>query len=154
MEDSATNEESVPEVAENEDRGNGGQNNWRNQLQKTKQEDNVANNESEPEEQNKTNQKKRNPIAQALRTPKYSQKKMEKQETVQRKREVDSEDGIATDVAKIESKVNKNLKNVAKQIAKIVKQNTKNLTKEELFFKNNNGLSAYADQNFINQKYL
>ena len=67
---------------------------------------------------------------------------------------MDSEDGIATDVAKIESKVNKNLKNVAKQIAKIVKQNTKNLTKEELFFKNNNGLSAYADQNFYKSKRI
>jgi len=74
------------------------------------------------------------------------------QETV--RQEVDSEDGIATDVAKIESKVNKNLKNVAKQIAKIVKQNTKNLTKEELFFKNNNGLSAYADQNFYKSKRI
>ena len=49
----------------------------------TKQEDNVAKNESEPEEPEQDKQKKRNPIAQALRTPKYSQKKMEKQETVQ-----------------------------------------------------------------------
>ena len=120
----------------------------------TKQEDNVANNESEPEESEQDKpEEKESDSASAEDTEVQSEEDGE-QETVQRKREVDSEDGIATDVAKIESKVNKNLKNVAKQIAKIVKQNTKNLTKEELFFKNNNGLSAYADQTFINQKYL
>ena len=55
---------------------------------------------------------------------------------------VDTEDGVATDVANVEKKLNKNLKIIAKQIAKVTKETTQNLTKEDLFFKENN-LDAY-----------
>ena len=151
LENSPTNEESLQEVAENETEAMEPEQ-MEEPASETKQEDNVANNESEPEESEQEEpEEKESDSASAEDTEVQSEEDGE-QETV--RQEVDSEDGIATDVAKIESKVNKNLKNVAKQIAKIVKQNTKNLTKEELFFKNNNGLSAYADQNFYKSKRI
>jgi len=151
MEDSTTEEESLQEVAENETEAMEPEQ-MEEPASETKQEDNVANNESEPEESEQEEpEEKESDSASAEDTEVQSEEDGE-QETV--RQEMDSEDGIATDVAKIESKVNKNLKNVAKQIAKIVKQNTKNLTKEELFFKNNNGLSAYADQNFYKSKRI
>jgi len=151
LEDSTTEEESLQEVAENETEAMEPEQ-MEEPASETKQEDNVANNESEPEESEQEEpEEKESDSASAEDTEVQSEEDGE-QETVQQ--EVDSEDGIATDVAKIESKVNKNLKNVAKQIAKIVKQNTKNLTKEELFFKNNEGLSAYADQNFYKSKRI
>ena len=60
------------------------------------------------------------------------------QETVQSEdAKVDTEDGVATDVANVEKKLNKNLKIIAKQIAKVTKETTQNLTKEDLFFKEN-----------------
>jgi len=151
LEDSTTEEESLQEVAENETEAMEPEQ-MEEPASETKQEDNVANNESEPEESEQEEpEEKESDSASAEDTEVQSEEDGE-QETV--RQEMDSEDGIATDVAKIESKVNKNLKNVAKQIAKIVKQNTKNLTKEELFFKNNNGLSAYADQNFYKSKRI
>ena len=151
MDELPANEESVSEVAENETEAMEPEQ-MEEPASETKQEDNVANNESEPEESEQEEpEEKESDSASAEDTEVQSEEDGE-QETV--RQEVDSEDGIATDVAKIESKVNKNLKNVAKQIAKIVKQNTKNLTKEELFFKNNNGLSAYADQNFYKSKRI
>ena len=63
------------------------------------------------------------------------------QEDIQSEK-VDTEDGVATDVANVEKKLNKNLKIIAKQIAKVTKETTQNLTKEDLFFKENN-LDAY-----------
>ena len=59
------------------------------------------------------------------------------QEDIQSEK-VDTEDGVATDVANVEKKLNKNLKIIAKQIAKVTKETTQNLTKEDLFFKENN----------------
>ena len=58
------------------------------------------------------------------------------QEDIQSEK-VDTEDGVATDVANVEKKLNKNLKIIAKQIAKVTKETTQNLTKEDLFFKEN-----------------
>ena len=63
------------------------------------------------------------------------------QEDIQSEK-VDTEDGVATDVANVEKKLNKNLKIIAKQIAKVTKETTQNLTKEDLFFKENS-LDAY-----------
>ena len=63
------------------------------------------------------------------------------QEDIQSEK-VDTEDGVATDVAKVETKLKNNLKTIAKQIAKVTKETTQNLTKEDLFFKENN-LDAY-----------
>ena len=68
------------------------------------------------------------------------------QETVQSEK-VDTEDGVATDVANVEKKLNKNLKIIAKQIAKVTKETTQNLTKEDLFFKENS-LDVYKQVAF------
>ena len=65
--------------------------------------------------------------------------------------QVDSEDGIATDVAKVDSKLKKNLKAIAKRIAKTTKETTQNLTKEDLFFKQNN-LDVYKKVVFYSTK--
>ena len=151
LENSTTEEESLQEVAENETEAMEPEQ-MEEPASETKQEDNVAKNESEPEESEQEEPKEKESDSASAEDTEVQSEEDGEQETVQQ--EVDSEDGIATDVAKIESKVNKNLKNVAKQIAKIVKQNTKNLTKEELFFKNNNGLSAYADQDFYKSKTI
>ena len=154
MDELPANEESVSEIAENETEAMEPEQ-MEEPASETKQEDNVAKNESEPEESKQDKSEEKESDSASAEDTKVQSEEDGEQETVQQEeREVDSEDGIATNVAKIESKVNKNLKNVAKQIAKIVKQNTKNLTKEELFFKNNNGLSAYADQNFYKSKRI
>ena len=64
---------------------------------------------------------------------------------------MDTKDGVTTDVAKVESKLKKNLKAIAKQIAKVTKETTQNLTKEDLFFKNNT-LDAYNKTQFYKSK--
>ena len=66
--------------------------------------------------------------------------------------ELDSDKGIATDVAKVESKLKQNLKKIAKQIAQATKQNTQNLSKEDIFFKDNNTLDAYKKMAFYSAK--
>ena len=77
----------------------------------------------------------------------------EKQDGVQQegREEVDTNDRVTADVAKIESKFKKNLKKIAKQIAKVTKQTTQNLSKEDLFFKNNT-LDAYNKTEFYKSK--
>ena len=72
------------------------------------------------------------------------------QEDIQSEK-VDTEDGVATDVANVEKKLNKNLKIIAKQIAKVTKETTQNLTKEDLFFKGND-LNAYKEIVFYSAK--
>ena len=151
LENSPTEEESLQEVAENETEAMEPEQ-MEEPASETKQEDNVAKNESEPEESEQEEPQEKESDSASTEDTEVQSEEDGEQETVQQ--EMDSKDGIATNVAKIESKVNKNLKNVAKQIAKIVKQNTKNLTKEELFFKNNEGLSAYANQDFYKSKRI
>ena len=74
------------------------------------------------------------------------------QETVQSEdTKVDTKDGVTTDVAKVETKLKKNLKTIAKQIAKVTKETTQNLTKEDLFFKGND-LDAYKEIVFYSAK--
>ena len=74
------------------------------------------------------------------------------QETVQSEdTEMDTKDGVTTDVAKVETKLKKNLKTIAKQIAKVTKETTQNLTKEDLFFKGND-LDAYKEIVFYSAK--
>jgi hypothetical protein len=65
--------------------------------------------------------------------------------------EVDTNDRVTTDVAKVETKLKKNLKKIAKQIAKVTKETTQNLSKEDLFFKNNS-LDVYKDIAFYSAK--
>ena len=64
---------------------------------------------------------------------------------------MDTNDRAITDVAKVESKLKQNLKKIAKQIAKVTKKTTQNLTKEDLFFKNNT-LNAYNKVQFYKSK--
>jgi hypothetical protein len=66
---------------------------------------------------------------------------------------LDTDKRIATDVAKVESKLKQKLKTMAKQIAKITKQNTQNLSKEDIFFKNNT-LDAYLKTQFYKSKEI
>ena len=74
------------------------------------------------------------------------------QETVQSEdTEMDTKDGVTTDVAKVETRLKKNLKTIAKQIAKVTKETTQNLTKEDLFFKGND-LNAYKEIVFYSAK--
>ena len=65
---------------------------------------------------------------------------------------MDSDQGIATDVAKVESKLKQRLKTIAKQIAKVTKANTQNLSKEDIFFKNNTALNVYKKMQFYKSK--
>ena len=65
--------------------------------------------------------------------------------------EVDTDNRITTDVAKVESKLKQNLKKIAKQIAQVTKENTQNLTKEDLFFKGND-LNEYKQIAFYTAK--
>ena len=66
---------------------------------------------------------------------------------------VDTNDRAITDVAKVESKLKQNLKKIAKQIAKVTKETTQNLTKEDIFFKNNT-LDEYSKIQFYKSKDL
>ena len=147
MEEIATNEESVSEVVETETEAMEPE-----KMEEPASENNVVENDTEPDEPQQDEQEEE-PDSKGSEDSEVQPEEGGEQEIVQQdERKVESEDRITTDVAKIESKINKNLKNVAKQIAKIVKQNTKNLTKEELFFKNNNTLNAYAKTNFYKSK--
>ena len=65
---------------------------------------------------------------------------------------MDTDKRIATDVTKVETKLKKNLKKIAKQIAQVTKKNTQNLSKEDLFFKNNTALNAYKKMKFYKSK--
>jgi len=65
--------------------------------------------------------------------------------------EVDTDDRTVTDVAKVETKLKKNLKAIAKQIAKVTKETTQNLSKEDLFFKENS-LESYKQIAFYSAK--
>ena len=153
MDELPANEESISEIAENETEAMEPEQ-MEEPASETEQENNVAKNEPEPEEPQDESKEKESDSTESDEPEVQSEEDGEQEIVQQEDREVDSKDGIATNVATIESKVNKNLKNVAKQIAKIVKQNTKNLTKEELFFKNNEGLSAYVDQDFYKSKAI
>ena len=53
---------------------------------------------------------------------------------------------------KHKTKLAKNLKKIAKDIAKVTKINTQTLSKEDIFFKNNNTLNAYLKTNFYKSK--
>ena len=147
MEEVATNEESVSEVVETETEAMEPE-----KMEEPASENNVAENDTEPDEPQQDEQEEESDSKESEDSEVQPEKGGEQEIVQQDERKVDSKDRIATDVAKIDSKVNKNLKNVAKQIAKMVKQNTKNLTKEELFFKDNNALNAYAKTDFYKSK--
>ena len=135
LEDIATEEEGVQEVASNEEK---------------EVETEVAQNEKEEEQEEK---KETESDSEGTEESEVSTESSEEQETVQSEepKQLDTDDGIATDVAKVETKLKKNLKVIAKQIAKVTKETTKNLSKEDLFF-NENNLNTYKNIVFYSAK--
>jgi hypothetical protein len=131
MEEVATNEESVPEVIED------------------KEEKEVAQNENTEE----SNPKEEESDSTETEESEVQSEDSEEQDSVQPegRDEVDTNGRVATDVAKVETKLKKNLKAIAKQIAKVTKETTQNLTKEDLFFKGND-LDSYKQIVFYSAK--
>jgi len=128
LENIATEEEGISEVEENETETV----EEVNETETVEEEKQVAKNESTEEEK---------PDSKDTEESEIQTEEGGEQEDIQSEK-VDTEDGVATDVANVEKKLNKNLKIIAKQIAKVTKETTQNLTKEDLFFKENN-LDAY-----------
>jgi hypothetical protein len=143
MEEVATNEDSVPEVIEDE--------------KETMEEPTTSESESVEEESTEiaknepTEEEKSN--SEGTEESEVQPEDSEEQDGVQQEdgEKVDTKDGVITDVAKVESKFKKNLKVIVKQIAKITKETTQNLTKEDLFFKGND-LDAYKQIAFYTAK--
>ena len=135
LEDIATEEEGVQEVASNEEK---------------EVETEVAQNEKEEEQEEK---KETESDSEGTEESEVSTESSNEQETVQSEepKQLDTDDGIATDVAKVETKLKKNLKVIAKQIAKVTKETTKNLSKEDLFF-NESNLNTYKNIVFYSAK--
>jgi len=135
LEDIATEEEGVQEVASNEEK---------------EVETEVAQNEKEEEQEEK---KETESDSEGTEESEVSTESSNEQETVQSEepKQLDTDDGIATDVAKVETKLKKNLKIIAKQIAKVTKETTKNLSKEDLFF-NESNLNTYKNIVFYSAK--
>ena len=137
LEDISTEEESVPEIEENETETV----EEVTESEPVEEEKEVATNETTEEEE---------PNSTESEDSEVSTEDSGEQEDIQSEK-VDTKDRIATDVAKVETKLKKNLKAIAKQIAKVTKETTQNLTKEDLFFKNNT-LDAYNKTQFYKSK--
>jgi len=150
MEEIATNEESVPEVIEDE--------------KETMEEPTASESESveeeptevaknEPKDEPQQESEKDEPSSESTEESEVQPEDSGEEDSVQPEdgEKVDTEDGVITDVAKVESKLKKNLKAIAKQIAQVTKENTQNLTKEDLFFKGND-LDAYKQVAFYTAK--
>ena len=137
LEDISTEEESVPEIEENETETV----EEVTESEPVEEEKEVATNETTEEEE---------PNSTESEDSEVSTEDSGEQEDIQSE-EVDTKDGVVTDVAKVETKLKNNLKAIAKQIAKVTKETTQNLTKEDLFFKNNT-LDAYNKTQFYKSK--
>ena len=150
MEEIATNEESVPEVIEDE--------------KETMEEPTASESEpveeeptevakNEPKDESQQESEKDEPSSESTEESEVQPEDSGEEDSVQPEdgEKVDTEDGVITDVAKVESKLKKNLKAIAKQIAQVTKENTQNLTKEDLFFKGND-LDAYKQVAFYTAK--
>jgi len=150
MEEIATNEESVPEVIEDE--------------KETMEEPTASESEpveeeptevakNEPKDEPQQESEKDEPSSESTEESEVQPEDSGEEDSVQPEdgKKVDTENGVITDVAKVESKLKKNLKAIAKQIAQVTKENTQNLTKEDLFFKGND-LDAYKQVAFYTAK--
>ena len=145
MEEIATNEESVPEVIEDKEEA---------MEEPTKEEPIQEEKEVASNEQSETKSKEKTESdSKGTEESKVSTDDGGEQEDIQseEKGDIDTDTNVSTTVAKIESKLKQNLKKVAKQIAEATKQNTENLSKEDLFF-NNNTLNAYLKTDFYKSK--
>jgi len=146
MEEIATNEESVPEVIE--DKEEAMEEPKSTEAEPIEEEKEIANNESTEESSPEEDE----PSSESTEDSEVQSEDSGEEDSVQPEGgEVDSKDGAVTDVAKVESKLKKNLKAIAKQIAKVTKETTQNLTKEDIFFKNNT-LDAYNKTKFYKSK--
>ena len=146
MEEVATNEESVPEVIEEKEEAM--EEPKSTEAEPIEEEKEIANNESTE----KSSPEEDEPSSESTEDSEVQSEDSGEEDSVQPEGgEVDSKDGAVTDVAKVESKLKKNLKAIAKQIAKVTKETTQNLTKEDIFFKNNT-LDAYNKTKFYKSK--
>ena len=147
MEEIATNEESVPEVIEEKEEAM--EEPKSTEAEPIEEEKEIASNESTEESSPEEDE----PSSEGTEESEVQPEDSGEEDSVQPEdgEEVDTQDGVTTDVAKVESKLKKNLKAIAKQIAKVTKENTQNLTKEDLFFKNNT-LDAYNKTQFYKSK--
>ena len=145
FEEIETVEESTPEVIETEEETV----ELESESEIIEEEKEVASNESAEESSSKEEESSSESTEESEVQPEDS----EEQDGVQPegREEVDTNDRVTTDVAKVETKLKKNLKKIAKQIAKVTKETTQNLSKEDLFFKNNS-LDVYKDIAFYSAK--
>ena len=145
FEEIETVEESTPEVIETEEETV----ELESESEIIEEEKEVASNESAEESSSKEEESSSESTEESEVQPEDS----EEQDGVQpeEREEVDTNDRITTDVAKVETKLKQNLKKIAKQIAKVTKETTQNLSKEDLFFKNNS-LDVYKDIAFYSAK--
>ena len=142
MEEIATNEESVPEVIGDEEEAM-----EEPTTEAMEEEQEVANNE---QTETKTEEETES-SSEGTDESEVSTEDSGEQEEIQSEGNIDTDKSISKTVAKIESKLKQNLKKVAKQIAQATKQSTQNLSKEDLFF-NNNNLNAYLKTDFYKSK--
>ena len=139
LEEVSTEEESVPEIEENETETM----EEVTESEPVEEEKDVATNETTEEEE---------PDSTESEDSEVSTEDSGEQEDIQSEdTEMDTNDGVATDVAEVETKLKKNLKIIAKQIAKVTKETTQNLSKEDLFFKDNS-LDVYKEIVFYSAK--
>ena len=133
LEDIATEEEGVQEVASNETE---------------EMESEVIENENKEEETKETKSDSDGTEESEVPTEDSGE-----QETVQSEepKQLDNQDGIVKNVRDTENRLKKNLKVIAKQIAKVTKETTKNLSKEDLFF-NESNLNTYKNIVFYSAK--
>ena len=145
VEEIATNEESVPEVVEDKEEAV----EEPNKTESIEEEKEVASNE-----QAETKSEEEKSDSEGTEESEVQTADSEEQDGVQQEErgDVDSNKGVVTDVAKVESKLKQRLKAIAKQIAKVTKVNTQNLSKEDIFFKNNTALNVYKKIQFYKSK--
>jgi hypothetical protein len=139
LEDISTEEESVPEVEENEKETV----EEITESDKVEEEKEVAKNENTEEEKPDSTESEESDV---------STEESGEQEDIQSE-EVDADTEIVKDITATENKLKKNLKIIAKQIAKVTKETTKNLSKEDLFFKGND-LDSYTQVSFYKSKEI
>jgi hypothetical protein len=145
MEEVATNEESVPEVIEDKEEAM----EEPTKTESIEEEKEVASNE---QAETKTEEETES-SSEGTDESEVSTEDGGEQEEIQSegKGDVDTDTSVSKTVTKIENKLKQNLKKVAKQIAQATKQSTQNLSKEDLFF-NNNNLNAYLKTDFYKSK--
>ena len=137
LEDITTEEESVPEVEENETETVEDV----TESDEVEEEKEVAKNETTEEEKPDSTESEESDV---------STEESGEQEDIQSE-EVNADTEVVKDIAATENKLKKNLKTIAKQIAKVTKETTKNLSKEDLFFKGND-LDSYTQVSFYKSK--